>query len=233
MLSYIFIHLQSSDDMMKMIIQKKSLAQEVADTLQHSIERGVFAINEKLPTEPELMQKFGVGRSTIREAIKYLSQLGFVNVQQGVGTFIISHSSNSVLDEKIERADFADIFEVRQLLELKIVEKAASNRTTTHLKKMKKKLAERKQYGESGDMLRCITADIDFHILVAESCGNAILYQLYKTMSAHVSKFFSTLYKDTSTFTESQDIHENLLQAISDKNAEKASKIAAKIIGRI
>ncbi|WP_210355791.1 FadR/GntR family transcriptional regulator [Sphingobacterium tabacisoli] len=219
--------------MTKMIIQKKSLAQEVADTLQHSIERGAFAINEKLPTEPELMQKFGVGRSTVREAIKYLSQLGFVNVQQGVGTFIISHSSNSILDEKIERADFADVFEVRQLLELKIVEKAASNRTAAHLKKMKKKLAERKQYGESGDILLCINADIEFHIAVAESCGNTILYQLYKTMSAHVTKFFSTLYKDTSTFTESQNIHEDLLQAISDKDATKASKIASKIIGRI
>lgn len=216
-----------------MMIQKKSLAQEVADSLQHSIERGAFAINEKLPTEPELMQKFGVGRSTIREAIKYLSQLGFVNVQQGLGTFVVSHSSNNILDEKIERADFADIFEVRQLLELKIVEKAAINRTEAHLQKMKRKLEKRKQYAEKGDMLHCIHADVDFHITVAESCGNTILHELYKTMSVHVSKFFLTLYNDTATFVESQEIHEDLLQAISAKDAIKATRIATKIIGRI
>lgn len=215
------------------MIQRKSLAQEVAHTLQHSIERGAFAINEKLPTEPELMQKFGVGRSTIREAIKYLSQSGFVNVQQGVGTFVISNSSNSLLDEKIERADFADIFEVRQLLELKIVEKAASNRLPTHLKKMKEKLKKRKQYAERGDMLDCIHADVDFHILIAESCGNVILYQLYKTMSVHVIKFFLNLYKDTSTFIESQRIHEDLWKAIDDKDSVRATQIATKIIGKI
>lgn len=216
-----------------MMIQKKSLAQEVADALQHSIESGAFALNEKLPTEPELMQKFGVGRSTIREAIKYLSQLGFVNVQQGLGTFVVSHSSNNVLDEKIERADFADVFEVRQLLELKIVEKAAISRTKIHLQKMKKKLEERKRYAENGDMLHCINADVDFHIAVAESCGNTILHELYKTMSVHVSKFFLTLYNDTAKFVETQKIHEDLLQAITDKDAIKATKIATKIIGRI
>lgn len=216
-----------------MMIQKKSLAQEVADALQHSIERSAFALNEKLPTEPELMQKFGVGRSTIREAIKYLSQLGFVNVQQGLGTFVVSHSSNNVLDEKIERADFADVFEVRQLLELKIVEKAAISRTKIHLQKMKKKLEERKRYAENGDMLHCINADVDFHIAVAESCGNTILHELYKTMSVHVSKFFLTLYNDTAKFVETQKIHEDLLQAITDKDAIKATKIATKIIGRI
>ncbi|WP_022829436.1 FadR/GntR family transcriptional regulator [Sphingobacterium paucimobilis] len=214
-------------------IQKKSLAQEVAEALQYSIERGAFAINEKLPTEPELMQKFNVGRSTIREAIKYLAQSGFVKVQQGLGTFVISSNSNSALDDKIERADFADIFEVRQLIELKTVEKAASNRSSAQLDKMKKQLAKRQKYAQSGDTLNCIQADVDFHILVAESCGNAILDQLYKTMSVHVIKFFSNMYKDTSTFIESQDIHERLLKAIEDKDVTSATQIATKIIGKL
>lgn len=215
------------------VIQKKSLAQEVADMLQHSIERGAFTINEKLPTEPELMQKFGVGRSTIREAIKYLAQSGFIHVQQGVGTFVVSHSGNSLLDKKIERADFADIFEVRQLLELKIVEKAALNRQSIHLDQMEERLKERKRYADKGEMLACIKADVNFHITVAESCGNAILYQLYKTMSDHVSKFFLNLYTDTTTFVESQDMHERLLDAIRRKDATNAIKIAKKIIGTI
>lgn len=215
------------------MIRKKSLAQEVAEVLQHSIERGAFALNEKLPTEPELMQKFNVGRSTVREAIKYLSQSGFIHVQQGVGTFVISNSSNSFLDEKIERADFADIFEVRQLLELKIVEKAASNRSSSHLKQMRQRLDQRRLYAEQGDMLNCIHADVDFHTTIAESCGNAILYQLYKTMSVHVIKFFLNLYKDTSSFVESQKIHENLFEAISNKDTDRATKIATRIIGKI
>ena len=64
----------SSDDMTNMktnsIIQKKSLAEEVAEQLQKEITEGKLKEGDKLPIEPELMKIFGVGRSTIREAIK-------------------------------------------------------------------------------------------------------------------------------------------------------------------
>ena len=70
---------------MNTIIQKKSLADEVAAKLQEQISLGHYKANDKLPIEPELMKNFGVGRSTIREAIKILANSGLLRVQQGVG----------------------------------------------------------------------------------------------------------------------------------------------------
>ena len=70
------------------MIQKRSLAEEVADRIGKQIADGKFADGEKLPTEPELMKFFGVGRSTIRESIRILENMGMVNVQQGRGTFV-------------------------------------------------------------------------------------------------------------------------------------------------
>ncbi|MFZ4863275.1 FadR/GntR family transcriptional regulator [Sphingobacterium sp. Mn56C] len=212
-------------------IKRKSLAEEVAEHLRHNIERGVYKLNDKLPTEPELMTTFEVGRSTIREAIKYLTQQGFVSVQQGLGTFVISHVSNRDLDAKIERADFADIHEVRQLLELKIVEKAAHNRKDEHLKEMAKSLQERKHYAHLGNIEESIHADIRFHTMLAESSGNTILFALYKTLSDHIAKFFNHIYKDTASFTDSQDLHESLLQAIKAKKSAEALHILKEIIG--
>ncbi|MFS3021263.1 FadR/GntR family transcriptional regulator [Phocaeicola dorei] len=55
-----------------MIIQKKSLADMVAEQLRQQITEGVYTIGDKLPTEPELMKTFKVGRSSIREAVKLL-----------------------------------------------------------------------------------------------------------------------------------------------------------------
>lgn len=214
-------------------IQRKSLAREVAESLQYSIERGVFAIEEQLPPEPELMKKFGVGRSTIREAIKYLAQSGFVKVQQGLGTFVISHTGTGALDTTIERAAFADIFEVRQLLEMKIVEKAVLNRTIAQVNKMGRLLKKRHTFALSGQKEACIEADIDFHIAVAESCGNPILFELYKTMSAHVAKFFNSVYTDTASFIASQTTHEELLLQIKERNTAKAMKAFHKIMGTI
>ena len=68
-------------------LQKKSLAEEVSSLIREQINDGKLTKGEKLPTEPELMKLFGVGRSTIREAIKMLVNMGYLSVQQGRGTF--------------------------------------------------------------------------------------------------------------------------------------------------
>lgn len=214
-------------------IQKKSLAQEVADLIKHKIKSGVFAVDSQLPTEPELMKHFGVGRSSIREAIKYLSQSGFVNVQQGLGTFVISAIGNALLDDKIENADFAEVFEVRRILELKIIEKAALHRTDDQIELMRQNLKDRLLFGQENKLNECIEADIKFHTNIAESCGNSILSALYKTLSEHLKKFFFVAHKNTMPFTTSQQVHEDLLQAIEDKNPAKALENAQKIIGTL
>ena len=71
-------------------IQKKSLAEEVSSLIREQINDGKLTKGEKLPTEPELMKLFGVGRSTVREAIKMLVNMGYLSVQQGRGTFVES-----------------------------------------------------------------------------------------------------------------------------------------------
>jgi DNA-binding FadR family transcriptional regulator len=214
-------------------IQRKSLAQEVADLIKQQIQGGAFPVGTKLPTEPELMKSFSVGRSTIREAGKYLAQSGFVHVKQGLGTFVISQSGNYALDDKIGNAGFADVFEVRQLLELQIIEKSVHNRTQVHLVTMQDHLQTRKRFAQEGNLEGCIKSDIDFHTVIAESCGNFILSELYKTLSQHVSKFFSEVYHDTTPFTISQQDHEKLMKYIKERNGAKALQTAKKIIGNL
>src|ERR1700744_4790390 len=110
------ISLQSSDDKMNQnLIPRKSLADEVAAKLQEQILKGGYKVNQKLPVEAELMKSFGVGRSTIREAVKILVNSGFLRVQQGIGTFIEDSSGiNEPLSQRLKRADRKDIYEVRE-----------------------------------------------------------------------------------------------------------------------
>ena len=211
-------------------IVRRSLAEEVAAAIEEKIRLGEFPVESKLPAEPELMKQFAVGRSTIREAVKYLSQSGYLNVQQGLGTFVKSTTGHHALDSKIEKANFKDIFEVRHVLELRIIEKAALNRTTKGLKEMALALKNRAKYAENGNLTACVDADIAFHSAIAESCGNNILTALYTTLSIHVNKFFMTVYKDTAPFLASQLQHEELMLAIKDKEVNKAVDIANRII---
>ncbi|RQO31004.1 FadR family transcriptional regulator [Taibaiella sp. KBW10] len=215
------------------VIKKTSLAEGVAEALELRIKNGALAIDAQLPAEPELMKTYGVGRSSIREAIKILAQSGFVKVQQGLGTFVISHTGNTALSNKIEQADFAEIFEVRQILEIKIIEKAAVYRTDKQIANMRRELKQRGIYAQEHKLNECIKADIRFHIMIAESCGNGILAALYQTLSEHVERFFYNIYKDTEPFLASQELHEKLLLYIEAKNAQKAVITAQKIIGKL
>jgi DNA-binding FadR family transcriptional regulator len=204
-------------------IKRHSLADEVASRLQQQISLGQYKPGDKLPTEPALMQEFGVGRSTIREAVRILANGGVVRVQQGVGTFVeATRGIAEPLSQRLKRAEFRDLNEVRQLLEIKIAQKAALHRTEKDIEKMQRFLQLRKEMAAANNVDECIQADIDFHTSIAEASQNSILADLYRTVAHHLKKFFVTAYADTRTFTETQQLHRNLLKSIIDGNPEKA-----------
>ncbi|MDA6068322.1 FadR family transcriptional regulator [Flavobacterium sp. AC] len=216
------------------LINKKSLAEEVASKLQEQIALGHYKINEKLPIEAELMKSFGVGRSSIREAMKLLANSGLLRIQQGVGTFVQEvTNTREPMDQRFKRASLEDLDEVRQLLELKIAEKAALNRTEDDIIAMKQHLADRMKAANEGLIEECVEADIQFHIAIAEASKNEILADLYKSVSKHLKKEFLTLYPDTIVFQETYAIHEQLLKSIIAKDQKKTWNIVAKITGHI
>ncbi|PJJ64201.1 FadR/GntR family transcriptional regulator [Chryseobacterium geocarposphaerae] len=216
-----------------MQIQRKTLAQEVADRLIEGIVSNEYAVGEKLPTEPELMKIYGVGRSSIREAIKILSIQGVLDVQQGVGTFVISNIIHESLESQMDKAQIEDVQEVRSLLDAKIAAKAALHRDEEQLEKIQFYLNQRNTLAEEKKALECYQADINFHIAIAEACGNSLLKEIYKITSSHILRSFEIRHNDTSSFIISQAIHERLYLAIENKNAEEAAFIAQQIVDQI
>lgn len=211
------------------IIQKKSLAEEVAEQLQKEITEGKLKEGDKLPIEPELMKIFGVGRSTIREAIKMLLNRGYLSVQQGRGTFVESQMPTSEpFEQRLKRADIRDLYDVRKILEAAIAERAALRRTEQDLKEIQRYAMERKTSAKDGLLKECIEADIHFHVAVAKATHNEILFELYRSASVHLQKGYSHIYDDTKHFLDSQPLHEKLVKHITDRNASKASSIAAR-----
>ena len=206
------------------------LADTVAGKLKVYIKSGKYKSGDKLPTEPELMQQFAVGRSTIREAVRILANCGLVNVKQGLGTFVmLDEGLDEPLHQRLKRADKADLKEVRQLLEVKAAEKAAYNRTDDDIEKMTALLVKRKEAAEQQQVEACIEADVLFHISIAEASKNEILADLYKTIAVQIKKTFTSVTEDTVRFLEKQGIHEELLQGIREKDAKKALACAVEI----
>ena len=217
--------------MMNTTIKRKSLADEVAAKLQQQIALGKFKEHEKLPVEPELMKAFGVGRSTIREAVKILVNSGLLRVQQGLGTFVEKTTGiKESLTQRLKRSDIKNLDEVRQLLEMKIAEKAAAKRTPADIKKIKHWLDTRKNATNANELEKCIDADIQFHTAIAEASKNDILADLYKAFAVQLKDWFMQVHTNVSAFKDTQKLHEQLLKSIETGDTKKAWQVASEII---
>jgi DNA-binding FadR family transcriptional regulator len=216
------------------IIHRKSLADEVASKLQEKILKGGYKVNQKFPVEAELMQNFGVGRSTIREAVKILVNSGFLRVQQGVGTFIEDATGlNEPLSQRVKRAKAKDINEVRQLLEMKIAEKAAVNRTGNDISKLEHFLRKRTIAANEHLLNECVDAHINFYIILAEASKNDILTDMYKIFATQLKADLLNLYEDTDYFKASSESLHNLFDGVLREDTKKAWYWSAKITGHL
>ena len=213
-----------------MIIQKKSLADMIAETLKQQITEGTYRVGDKLPTEPELMKTFGVGRSSIREAVKLLVNMGVVRVQQGSGTFVAVPSNNDEVNIKMSTADRTELDEVRKILDIAIVEKAVARRTEKDIERMRASLEKRKVNAEKGLLEECIEADLNFHIAIADAAHNRILADIYRSAATHLLSEFNRIYDGTDCFINSQTSHEKLLKHIIAGDLKNARKTATIIV---
>lgn len=213
-----------------MIIQKKSLADMIAETLKQQITEGTYRAGDKLPTEPELMKTFGVGRSSVREAVKLLVNMGVVRVQQGSGTFVAVPSNNDDVNIKMSTADRTELDEVRKILDIAIVEKAVARRTEKDIERMRASLEKRKVNAEKGLLEECIEADLNFHIAIADAAHNRILADIYRSAATHLLSEFNRIYNGTDCFINSQTSHEKLLKHIITGDLKNARKTATIIV---
>ena len=213
-----------------MIIQKKSLADMVAEQLRRQITEGVYTIGDKLPTEPALMKTFKVGRSSIREAVKLLVNMGVVQVRQGAGTFVAEASDANGGSINMSIADRTELDEVRKILDIAIVEKAVARRTEKDIERMRASLEKRKVNAKDGLLKECIEADLNFHIAIADATYNRILADIYRSASLHLLSEFNRIYDGTNCFINSQSSHEKLLRYIIAGDLKNARKMATRIV---
>ena len=116
-------------------MEKQTLVEQTTQRLLEMIQREGYGPGDKLPTETELVRRLGVGRNTVREALRSLASRNVVTVRQGAGTFI--SEKNGVADDPLGFALMEDpekltrdLLQIRVMLEPPIAALAAQNRAT-------------------------------------------------------------------------------------------------------
>jgi len=210
--------------------KESRLFEQVSTKIRNDIKKGKFSVGEKIPSEPALMELYGVGRSTIREAIKSLTLSGILTVQQGFGTKV-NATPTEPIEQRLRSADFKEINQVRALLEQEIVRLASKNRTESDLKSISDALEKRKSAIEKESRTDCANADIAFHLAIARASGNHVLSDLYESFTVIIRDFFAKrATSGIAHFAMSHHLHEALFDAIKAGNPEAALSITNTIL---
>lgn len=206
---------------------KKSLAQQVAQQLQQQIESGRLTVGQKLPAEPELMKLYGVGRSTVREAVRMLLHTGVVSVQQGRGTFVLHQTQASEsLAQRLRRARPEEALELLTLLEGMMARLAAGRHTDDQLQHMQQAVEQRSRLSGSHAPHALADAERMFYDTLEQAAGNSLLTDLHRALTDHCQPLATTEDLTPDEADDVQAMYENLVRQIGEGNAKKAAKAA-------
>ncbi|NKY87413.1 FadR/GntR family transcriptional regulator [Nocardia veterana] len=204
-------------------VQRQPLAAQAARLLLDRIRAGEWQLGHKLPGETTLAAQLGVGRSTLREAIRELSGQGVLESRQGAGVFVTALEVTEDWDAVLRRADIVAVIEARIAIEAEAAALAAQRRTPADLRTMRRALAVRARADDSVEHL--VDADTAFHRTVIAAAHNEILLQLFDAFVPRVHRAMSEMLRIRPMPDPAADhaAHEALFAAIRDRAAEAAS----------
>jgi DNA-binding FadR family transcriptional regulator len=207
-------------------VQRTPLADQAAELLLERIKHGEWVLGQKLPGETTLAPQLGVGRSTVREAIRQLVGRGVLSSRQGAGVFVTALDVQEEWGAILHRADIAEVIEAREAIETEAAGLAASRRSPTELRAIRRALADRDE--TRTQIEEHVDADTAFHRTVVVAAHNTILVELFDTFTPRLRQAMIDLLRIRRTFGSDADqqVHTDLVEAIAAHDVEAAAAVS-------
>ncbi len=213
-----------------------NLPSQVARMISDEILGRRFKVGERLPTERELAETFGVSRNVIREAIARLTFEGTVEPRQGSGVFVLgTHAVSALrLDAEMlrDRSLFASLFELRSILEGEAASLAAARRGRKHLAAIKTAL---KRLHDSQGTPQSVDADLEFHRAVALASDNVYVAIFINFISEHVRASIAKANERVDLALReriNKEEHAAIYEAVAARDIEGARESMRRHIGK-
>lgn len=193
--------------------------------LNRIVEEDNLRPGDKLPSERELSERLKVGRSSVREALRALELLGLITTRRGEGTFIEHYRHNKLFDILgyyllRDRKASRDLSEMRLILELDAVRLACERATDKYLQIMEKCIADAVLKIERGQSP--VEEDFEFHRAIARASRNSVLQRIWIPLVEYSKTVREDSLTDDGTQKSMIDEHRGILEAIRERNLDKA-----------
>lgn len=214
----------------------RRLPEIVAEQMQEFIFESNLKPGDKMPTEPELAEKYDVSRQVVREAARLLDQRGLVEIRAGRGMTVQKLGTGGVADIyrlllRIDPENFGELMEIRKILEPGISALAATRRLESDLADMESILDEAEE--NLADFEKCLVLDLAFHHKVAECSKNQLLTQLAEPINSALRD----IYRDPTSYLAAQprtiDEHREILRCIAEGDPSAAAAATREHLSRI
>lgn len=159
---------------------KTSAVDYVVDCITNEIISGELHPGDRLPTEPELSAKYGVGRNSVREAIKQLQAFGILFIKRADGTFVTDSYQQPMLDPMLyslilKKRDWSDFVQLRAVIDIGTLHVALADpdvvQIVPRLKELVEETAEEMRKKEPS-VEKILELDLEFHRTIAQKLGN-------------------------------------------------------------
>ncbi len=213
-------------------IVSRRVVDDVVDRLVTAVALGLYVPGQQLPTERDLAMMLGVSRTSVREALKQLTDGGYLEVRRGRngGYFVLANwgprSAEHIHRQLVANwSEFQEIFDARTLVEPLIARTAAGRRTSQDMEAISAAL---QAYIDAPDHDASRLADAGLHLAVARATHNPILVQISVDLRTKISLNLGAEPYTDEVRRIAIGQHKELAAAVAEGRAEDASEVAAR-----
>ena len=215
-------------------IDNTSVVQQVIDRLTYAMIYKELRPGDKLPTEMELAASFGVGRNSIREAIKILVSFGVLEIRRPEGTFVANGFSDKMINPLLygiilDQSDSIDsLKELREWVDLGILELAMVKAAPEDVFLLEDQLHKLLKEIKTGEAHRIFIADDEFHEAISTAAHNSLLGQIAKLVRTLTSEMRMTTIRNMIKLGKGKELekaHKDLFNIIERKNDKSARRL--------
>jgi GntR family transcriptional regulator, transcriptional repressor for pyruvate dehydrogenase complex len=206
-------------------IRRNKVHEEVAKQLQDLIARNLKP-GDKLPPERELVERLGVSRSSVRDAIRKLELMGLVEPRQGTGT-VVRDVSDAVVNPLAsvitgKRQLVSELLDFRKMLEPPLAARAATNASAEQIAAMEEILLRHEEKVGGGHI--AVKEDSEFHYSIATASGNSIVLKVLDIVMDMLRETRSRSLQTVGRPEKSLAGHRRIMSAIKRRDASAAEK---------
>ena len=172
-------------------IVRNTSSEVIVKQILESLEQGDLKPGQKLPSEREMSELFGVCRASVREAARALTLMGYLDVYQGKGAYLkeelpVRTDSAERLNRAMVASNSLDLVDMRNMLECKAAYQAAARAQPAQIAEIKRSVDKMRRF--RADVGKFLEADLEFHMAVIRASNNQLLREIMELIHPRVVK---------------------------------------------